>query len=66
MDNVNNNICKQFQAFGIVVSWNVDSIKLCKLSFVFNNANMLKNSIFSYRENLQHMQKIWLSSDDQA
>jgi hypothetical protein len=49
MDDVNDNICKQYQAFGIVVIWNVDFVKLCKLSFVFNNPNTLKNSVLSYR-----------------
>jgi uncharacterized protein YybS (DUF2232 family) len=58
MDNVNDDIHKQFQAFGIVIVWNVDSVKLYKLSSIFNNLNTLKNLIPSYRENLQHAWKI--------
>jgi hypothetical protein len=54
MDDVNDNIREQFQAFGIVVIWNVDSIKFCKPSSILNNPNMLENLILSYRENLQH------------
>jgi hypothetical protein len=56
--NVNDDIHKQFQAFGIVIVWNVDSVKLYKLSSILNNPNTLKNSIPSYRDNLQHAQKI--------
>jgi hypothetical protein len=60
MEISNNDICEQFQAFNIIVIWNVDSMKLCKLSFIFNNPNTLKNSIPSYRENFQHTRKIWI------
>jgi hypothetical protein len=49
MEDVNDNICKQFQAFSIIIIWNVDFMKLCKLSFVLNNPNTLKNSIPSYK-----------------
>jgi hypothetical protein len=52
MDDVNDDIHERLQAFGIVVIWNVDSIKLYKRSFIHNNLNMLKNSILSYGENL--------------
>jgi hypothetical protein len=54
MEDVNDDICEQFQAFGIIVVWNVDSVKLCKFSSILNNPNTLKNSVPSYRENLQH------------
>jgi hypothetical protein len=60
MNNVNDDIQVRFQAFGIVVIWNVDFVKLCKLSSIFNNPNMLKNLVPSYRENLQHVWKIWI------
>jgi hypothetical protein len=63
MDDVNNDIHERFQAFGIVVVWNDDSIKLCKHSFIHNNLNKLKNSVLSYRANLQQMQKIWIEFD---
>jgi hypothetical protein len=58
MDNVNDNIHKQFQAFGIVIVWNVNFVKLYKLWCILNNPNTLKNLIPSYRENLQHAWKI--------
>jgi hypothetical protein len=55
MDEVNDDICKQFQAFSIVVIWNVDFVNFCKLLSVLNNPSMLKNLIPSYRENFQHV-----------
>jgi hypothetical protein len=60
MEDVNEGICGQFCAFGIIVIWDVDSIMFCKLLFVLNNPNTLKNLIPSYRENLQHARKIWI------
>jgi hypothetical protein len=35
-------------------------VKLCKLSSILNNPNTLKNSVPSYRVNLQHVWKIWI------
>jgi hypothetical protein len=55
MENVNDDICEQFQAFGIIIIWNVDFIKLYKLLFILNNPKTLKNSVPSYKENLQHV-----------
>jgi hypothetical protein len=55
MENVNDDICEQFQAFGIIIVLNVDFIKLCKLLFILNNPKTLKNSILSYWENLEHV-----------
>jgi hypothetical protein len=60
---MNNNIHEQFQAFVIVIVSNVDSVKLCKLFSIFNNLNIVKNSILSYKENLQHAWKIWIEFD---
>lgn len=60
MEDVNDDICKWFQAFGIIVVWNVNFVKLCKVLSILNNPNTLKNSILSYRENLQHAWKIWI------
>jgi hypothetical protein len=60
MDDVNDDTREQFQAFGIVVIWNTNFVKLCKLSSILNNPNMLESSVPSYRENLQHVQKIWI------
>jgi hypothetical protein len=60
MEDINDDICEWLQAFGIIVVWNVDFVKLCKLSFVLNNPNTLKNSVPSYRENLEHAWKIWI------
>jgi hypothetical protein len=52
MDDVNDDIHEQFQAFGIIVIWNVDFVKLCKPLSVLNNPNTLKKLVPSYRENL--------------
>jgi len=44
IEDVNGDIRERLQAFGIIVMWNVDSIKLCKLLSILNNPNTLKNS----------------------
>jgi hypothetical protein len=49
MDNINDKIHDHFKVFDIIVGWYLDSMKICKLSFVFNNSNMLKNFVFSYK-----------------
>ncbi len=41
MDDVNNDLCKRFQAFGIIVIWNANFVKLCKLLSILNNPNTL-------------------------
>jgi hypothetical protein len=40
MEDINDNIHKRFQAFSIIVIWNVDFVKL---SSTLNNPNTLKN-----------------------
>ncbi len=57
MEDVNDNIREQFLVFNIIVVWNVDFVKFCKLLSIFNNPNILKNFVPSYRENLQHVRK---------
>jgi hypothetical protein len=52
MQDVNENIGEQFQTFNIIVVWNSNSLMICKLIYVHNNPNKLKNLILSYRENL--------------
>jgi hypothetical protein len=66
MEDINDDICEQFQPFSIIVVWNVDFMKLCKLSFVLNNLNTLKKSIPSYRRIFNMRKKYGLSSTDQA
>jgi hypothetical protein len=60
MEDINNNICKRFQAFRIIFVYNANYVKFCKLLSIFNNLNILKKSVPSYRENLQDAQKIWI------
>lgn len=45
MEYINDDIHERFQAFSIVMVWNVNSINLCKLMFVLNNFNTLKKFI---------------------
>jgi hypothetical protein len=49
MDNINDKIHDRFKAFDIIVGWYLDSMKFCKISFVLNNSNTLKNFVFSYK-----------------
>jgi hypothetical protein len=57
MEDINDNIHEWFQAFSIIVVWNVDFVKLLS---VLNNPNILKNVVLSYKENFQHLQKNWI------
>jgi len=59
MHNINDKIHNHFEAFDMIVVWYLDLVKFCKLSFVLNNLNTLKNFVLFYRENLQHVRKIW-------
>jgi hypothetical protein len=59
MDDINDKICDRFKAFGIIIIYYSNSMKLCKLFSVFNNPNTLKNSILFYKENFQDAKKIW-------
>jgi len=45
MEYINDDIHERFQAFNIIMVWNVNFINLCKFLFVFNNFNMLKKFI---------------------
>jgi hypothetical protein len=66
MEDTNDDICEWFQAFSIIVVWNVDSMKLCKLSFVLNNPNTLKNLVPSYSRIFNTRKKYGLSLANQA
>jgi hypothetical protein len=49
MDNINDKIHDRFKALDIIVGWYLDLMKFCKISFVLNNSNTLKNFVFSYK-----------------
>jgi hypothetical protein len=59
MDDINDKIHDHFKAFDIIVVWYLDSVKLCKFSFVLNNPKTLKNFVLSYKEIFQCARKIW-------
>jgi hypothetical protein len=60
MEDINNDIHEQFQVFSIIVNWNVNYVKLCRLPSILNSPYILKNSDPSYKENFQNVRKIWI------
>jgi len=48
-----------YNTFQIVVMWDIDFMRICKISKLFNNKDCAMNTNPSYRKSLVHARQIW-------